>query len=195
MMRNHMLAGLATLAVSFGVGVGGAVAGEAPAPPPQKYDAQYARDRAEIEDLQARYLFALDWQDADAYAATFAPDGVLDWAGGIVRGREAIRAEVRNMRASFAKREATDAPARPARLRHLVSNVVIRVDGDRATSVAEWFEINNDSRTRWPMVQGYGHFEDEFRRVDGRWLIASHKIYNEAMDSRAAGARNPAPPP
>ena len=42
------------------------------APPPQKYDAQYARDRAEIEDLQARYLFALDWQDADAYAATFS---------------------------------------------------------------------------------------------------------------------------
>jgi uncharacterized protein (TIGR02246 family) len=162
---------------------------------PQKYDAQYARDRAEIEDLQARYLFALDWQDADAYAATFAPDGVLDWAGGVVRGREAIRTEVRGMRASFARKEAVDAPQRPARLRHFVSNTVVRIDGDVATSVAEWFEINNDSRTRWPMVTGYGHFEDEFRRVAGRWLISRHKIFNEAMDSRAAPERNPAPPP
>ena len=30
-------------------------------------------DRVEVQDLQARYLFALDWQDADAYAA-FARD-------------------------------------------------------------------------------------------------------------------------
>ncbi len=183
------------LVAAIGLLLVGTTSAAAPAMPPQRYDAAYATARAEIEDLQARYLFALDWQDADAYAATFAPDGVLDWAGGVVRGREAIRAEVRNMRASFARREAAEAPARPSRLRHLVSNVVIRIDGDRATSVAEWFEINNDSRTRWPMVTGYGHFEDQFRRVDGRWLIASHKIFNEAMDSRAADPRNPAPPP
>ena len=52
---------------------------------------QYAADRAEIEDLQARYMFALDWQDGAAYASTFAEDGVLDWAGGIVQGRAAPR--------------------------------------------------------------------------------------------------------
>lgn len=164
------------------------------APPPQKYDAQYARDRAEIEDLQARYLFALDWQDADAYAATFTSDGVLDWTGGILRGRDAIRTEVGKMRGSFAKKEAADAPMRPSRLRHLTSAAVIRVDGDRATSTVEWFEIDNDSRTRWPNVTGYGHFEDSLRRVDGQWLIASHKIYNEALEARAAGKTNPAPP-
>ena len=38
----------------------------------------YAEDRAEIEDLMARYLFAMDWGDFDAYAATFTEDGVLD---------------------------------------------------------------------------------------------------------------------
>jgi uncharacterized protein (TIGR02246 family) len=190
MNRYSVVAGLATLcAVAFGAPV------PAAAPPPQKYDAQYARDRAEIEDLQARYLFALDWQDADAYAATFTTDGVLDWAGGIIKGREAIRAEVGKMRASFAKHEATDAPLRPSRLRHLTSASVIRIDGDRALSTVEWFEINNDSRTRWPGVTGYGHFDDELRRVDGKWLISSHKIYNEAMDSRAASAKNPAPAP
>ena len=31
----------------------------------------YAEDRAAIEDLQARYLFALDFHDPDLYVSTF----------------------------------------------------------------------------------------------------------------------------
>ena len=42
----------------------------------------YASDRAEIADLMARYLFAMDYHDADAYAECFAEDGVLDYAMG-----------------------------------------------------------------------------------------------------------------
>ena len=46
----------------------------------------YAEDRAEIEDLQARYMFALDWQDADIYSDTSTEDGHC-WIGpeGIAR--------------------------------------------------------------------------------------------------------------
>jgi uncharacterized protein (TIGR02246 family) len=162
---------------------------------PQKYDAKYAGDRAEIMDLQARYLFALDWQDAEAYAGTFTPDGVLDWTGGVIKGRDAIRAEVHKMRANFEKHAAVDAPLRPARLRHLTSAPVIRVDGDRAWSAVEWFEIDDDSKKRTPAVTAYGHFEDEFRRVNGQWLISHHKIYNENLENRVAGPKNPAPAP
>ena len=157
------------------------------------YDSPYAQDRAEIEDLQARDLFALDWQDADAYAACFTEDGVLDWAGSVAKGREAIRAEVRGMRAAFAKKEAADAPRRPSRLRHFVTNVVLQVRGDAATETAYWLEVNNEVRDRWPFVGGYGHYVDPLRRVNGRWLYTSRKIYNEIMDSRAAGPENPAP--
>ena len=38
----------------------------------------YAQDRAEIEDLMARYLFAMDYHDYDAYAECFTEDGVHD---------------------------------------------------------------------------------------------------------------------
>ena len=38
----------------------------------------YARDRAQIEDLQARSLFALDFFDMDTYVSTFTEDGILD---------------------------------------------------------------------------------------------------------------------
>ena len=30
------------------------------------YGPNYGNDRAEIEDLMSRYLYAFDWQDADA---------------------------------------------------------------------------------------------------------------------------------
>src|SRR5690606_41943620 len=54
--------------------------------------ASYAGDRAKIEDLQARYLFALHFRDPEAYAATFAPDGIPDHGVGEVKGRGRIPA-------------------------------------------------------------------------------------------------------
>ena len=47
----------------------------------------YGEDRAQIEDLQARYLFALDFHDPQLYASTFTPDGILDYGEGDVKGR------------------------------------------------------------------------------------------------------------
>ena len=52
--------------------------------------AGYGDDRALIEDLQARYLFAFDFGDPEGYAGTFAPDGILDFGWGEIKGREAI---------------------------------------------------------------------------------------------------------
>jgi hypothetical protein len=51
----------------------------------------YAEDRAAIEDLQARYLFALDFHDPALYVSTFTEDGVLDYGSGDVKGRQAIK--------------------------------------------------------------------------------------------------------
>mgnify|MGYP003527436020 CR=1 FL=1 len=50
-----------------------------------------AQERAAIIDLQNRYVLAMDYFDADGYAAVFTEDGVLDWARGEVKGRAAIR--------------------------------------------------------------------------------------------------------
>ena len=184
---RQVISGVAVLAaasvVAFAAGGGKAERGGG--------GADHTADRVEVQDLQARYLFALDWQDADAYAATFTEDGVLDWAGGVIRGREAIRAEVHGMRAYFEKHEKADAPTRPARLRHFISNVVVDFDGDRATGRAYWFELNDDNRDRHPYVGGYGHYEDELRRVDGHWLFSRRRIFNEMLPDRTASMVNP----
>ena len=52
--------------------------------------AGYGDDRALIEDLQARYMFAFDYGDPDGYSGTFTPDGTLDYGGGEIKGRKAI---------------------------------------------------------------------------------------------------------
>ena len=157
-----------------------------------RYDANYASDRSQIEDLQARYLFAMNWLDAEAYAATFTEDGVLDWAGGVAQGRQAIREEIRNMAAAFAAEETEDAPLRPARKRHFITNVVVKIDGDTAVSRAYWFIFNNRNADRKGYSEAYGHYESELRKVDGQWLFSKRKIYNEEMADRTAPIANPA---
>ena len=153
-------------------------------------NSNYANDRAEIENLQARYLFALDFNDGKAYASVFAPDGELDWANGVIKGRENIVNETQVMKDKFAKGSKNN--EKPS-LRHFITSNVIEVSGDHASGRAYWFELFNDVPAGAdPVVRAYGHSEDEYRKIDGHWLWARRKIYNEMMASRLAPAANPA---
>lgn len=152
----------------------------------------YAEDRAQIENLMARYLFAMDWRDADTYASTFAKDGVLDWARGVEKGRAAIRAAVMNMREGDRAEAAKNPGKRPARRRHNITNTVIKVDGDKAVSRSYWTAYYNNNDKRTPELDGYGHYEDELIKIDGQWYFAKRKIFNEVLDSRAASDKSPA---
>jgi uncharacterized protein (TIGR02246 family) len=154
----------------------------------------YAEDRAKIEDLQARYLFALDFRDADAYAATFAEDGVLDYGAGKLVGRDAIRNMVAGLRANAARQSGEDtAGLRPAAGRHNISNIVLTIDGDRATGTAYWFHMGNANPERRAQLNSFGHYEDELVKVDGEWLFSLRKIYNEQIAEWAVGAAVPNP--
>ena len=157
-----------------------------------RYNDNYALDRSLIEDLEARYMYAMNWLDAEAYADTFTENGVLDWAGGQAVGREAIEEEIRAMAVEFAAEEAEDAPLRPARKRHFITNLAISVDGDTAVSRAYWFIMNNRNAERKGYSEAYGHFQSSLRKVDGQWLFTHRKIYNEEYPERTAPLENPA---
>src|SRR5215470_14080358 len=148
----------------------------------------YAEDRAAIEDLQARYLFALDFHDPDGYVSTFTPDGVLDYGSGEVKGREAIKAVIARMPSP-----GSTAGVRPAAARHNISNIVIKVDGDHAAGRSYWFHYSNDNPQRRGVFDGFGHYEDQLVKIDGKWLFAKRKIYNEGRDEWAyKSGKNPA---
>ncbi len=175
-----------------GFWAGAAAAGMLLAAAPAIAADSYAEDRAKIEDLQARYLFALDFRDPEAYAATFTEDGVLDYGAGKIRGRAAIVEMVANMRANAERQRAEDTSGlRPAAGRHNITNIVIEVSGDRARGTAYWFHIGNANPQRAAQVNSFGHYEDEMVKVDGEWLFSLRKIYNEQIAEWVAGAQNP----
>ena len=147
-------------------------------------------DKVAIGELQSRYMFAIDWQDAAAYGSVFTEDAKLEWPEGSAQGRDAIQNMVVGLKAYRRKLAEASAPNKPAALRHFVTNRVIKIDGDRATAVAYWLDINNDNQIRTPYVPGYGHYEDELIRTADGWRFTSRKVFNETTSSSPAD--NPA---
>ena len=159
----------------------------------------YGDDRAMIEDLQARYLFAFDWGDAEGYANTFAEDGVLNYGSGEFKGRQAIRGFMEPGDGGVEQsKPGTPEGERPRVGRHIISNIVVKIDGDKATGRAYWTHMTAGP-TGYGAVDFFGHYEDEMVKVNGEWLFARRHIYNQAIPEWSAGRNNPvvstSPPP
>ena len=155
-----------------------------------KYSANYAQDRAQIEDLMARYLFAIDYNDWDAYVETFAPDGVLEFASGSSTGRPAIRAMVAKFAEGIGRFYHTE-DGKPAKLRHVILQSVIRVEGRHAWARSLWLEMANHGPGDTMKMGTYGLYEDELVKIDGQWLFAKRQVLNEFIKNRSSGPGNP----
>jgi len=154
------------------------------------YSASYAEDRAEIEDLMARYLFAIDYFDWDSYVETFAPDGELEFASGTSKGRDAIRAAVESFSKRIGEFYHTE-DGKPATLRHVILQSSIRVEGDRAWARSLWVEMANHGPGDTMKMGTFGIYEDELRKVDGHWLFSKRRVLNEFIPNRHSGPGNP----
>lgn len=144
--------------------------------------AGYADDRAEIENLQAKYLVAMDARDSETYAETFAPDGVLVWAGGTENGR----AEIIEANANWRSAGGRGGPQEtwPSRTRHVIVNQVINVHGDTADGVAYWIAFTNNTSHRQVEPLFFGHYKDEMVKLDGKWFFKRREIFNESAPNR-----------
>jgi hypothetical protein len=147
----------------------------------------YAEDRALIEDLQSRYMFALDFGDLDKYLATFTEDGVLDIGEGECRGREAIR----KLLESIPKSAPDTSKLPPPAGRHCIANIVLKIEGNKAFGRAYWFHMSNNNPQRSSVLDSYGHYEDEMIKVNGTWLFSKRRIYNEQYPRWVASRSNP----
>jgi hypothetical protein len=154
--------------------------------------ADYAEDRAAIINLQGRYLFAMDFQDAATYASTFAEEGALNWAQGEIKGRKAIYEFMSS--GKYNPTRNAEKGQWPAASRHFITNQVIKVEGDTARALTYWFQATNNTADRRTMVLGlFGHYEDELVKINGQWYFKSRTIYNEGLEGRhKAGQKNPA---
>ena len=137
-----------------------------------------------------RYLFAIDYNDWDAYVGTFAPDGELQFASGTSKGRPAIRAMVTKFAEGIGRFYHTE-DGKPAKLRHVILQSVIRVKGDHAWGRTLWLEMANHGPGDTMKMGTYGIYEDEFTRASGQWLIYKRNVLNEFIKSRSSGPGNP----
>ena len=162
----------------------------------ERYPEGYADDRAEIVDLQGRYVMAMDYFDADGYAAVFAEDGVLDWARGLVEGRAAIRefmaSGTYDLTRGAPAAQTPDGRNWPSTVRHLITNQVIEVNGDKATALTYWIQFNNNEKRDQVVWMLFGSWYDEFVKIDGEWFFSLHRIHNEGNQRTfTAGQENP----
>jgi len=140
---------------------------------------QEAIDKMTIGEMQSRYMFALDWRDADMYASLFTDDAVLEWPEGRAEGKEAIRTSCERIGVFFDAISNATPNKKPFALRHFLTNQVFDIQGDTARAWAYWFDLSNDNMARWPYVAGYGYYEDDLVRTADGWRFSRRKVMND----------------
>ncbi len=104
-------------------------------PTPQSLQARLQRieDRAAIEQLLMEYGRAVDNRDFAAFAALFTDDGEWKGAQGSYRGPKQIQESMEKIFTAASRRH----PERGSNF-HLLTNVIINLDADRATASSKF---------------------------------------------------------
>ncbi|MBV9861353.1 MAG: nuclear transport factor 2 family protein [Alphaproteobacteria bacterium] len=123
-------------------------------------------DRLAIEDLFVRYTTALDRGDVETIVDCFTEDGALESPTvGTYSGRQGIR--------DFALRFARFRE-RGAQLRHVISNLAVRIEGDTAQATCYLLNLLTcDGRTE---VLAPGRYECDLVREEGVWRFARRLV-------------------
>jgi len=128
-------------------------------------DLQHLLDLEEIKQLRYGFSWCLETSAPDELADLFTADGVVDvgrW--GRMVGQDAIR---RGYRRAYQDAE-------PWTSMHFVTNPRIAIEAD--TARGSWYLLNAVAGSEQP-VRLVGVYEDEYRRVDGSWRIASLTLH------------------
>lgn len=127
---------------------------------------QKLQDRAEIEELVARYVIALDTRDPAMYANVFTENAVYETPMATYEGRAAIRKIVTDLQESGSANS----------LYHVMSNSSIELVSAteaRHTSYAQTVRASEGGQFT---VGFMGRYEDIIVKREGRWQIQSRKL-------------------
>lgn len=151
-----------------------------------------------VKNVKARYWYCMDTKDWAGLRDVFTDDVVFDMRAERVLARGENAADLPSTREAI---EAGDplvvvgAEAITSFLQAAVESwttvhhghaPIIEVTGsDRATGIWPLFDYIDDG-TR--AMRGYGHYHDEYRKIDGRWLISSVFLTRIRADGDHPGA-------
>jgi uncharacterized protein (TIGR02246 family) len=134
-------------------------------------------DRAQIEKLMWQYVRALDTENADAYAAVYTPDGQFGSGANAVKGREALKKMIDDLRKRAADNESKSGEKRLA-MYHVIANSYLEfLDKDHARLEAYWMTVFAAGGPKTPSrVAAAGREVDELIRLNGHWLIKTRDV-------------------
>jgi hypothetical protein len=136
-----------------------------------------AKDRADIEKLMWDYARALDTGNADAYAATYAPDGSF----GETKGTAALKKMVTDLNKSRDERKAKGEAVWGTL--HMTANHYIEFTGKDSAKIHNYWITAfvapptaagaKPPEARVPLT---GRGVDQVVRVNGKWLIKHRDV-------------------
>jgi len=123
-------------------------------------------DRMEIVDVQTRYATGVDMRDRDLYRSCFADEMEMDMSGmglgePVKMSADAWADQALSLVSGF---EATQ---------HMITNHVIRIEGDRATCVAYVKAQHYNPDNVWTVV---GYYTNTLERTAEGWKISRLKL-------------------
>jgi hypothetical protein len=118
-------------------------------------------DRLELQDLVSRLTAGLDEHRFDDLRALFVEDATAQTPGGTAQGREAVIAQATRNHRDY------------DRLQHLVSGVLVSLDGDRAAVRTNLVGIFGKSGEDGPSRVIGAVYRLEAVRTDDGWRFAS----------------------
>jgi hypothetical protein len=125
---------------------------------------QILEDRDAIRHLLERYIEFNEARDYRAYSRLFASNGELKLRRGGATGPENI---FEFMQTNFGAPLSTNSMLRNAA--HVLSNVIIEVDGDAATARSRWALLSPSKEDGAPRVAQSGFYSDKLVREKGEW--------------------------
>jgi hypothetical protein len=145
-----------------------------------------AADYIEIQQLVARYAYALDTaaDHGDAYAQLFTPDGAFAARTGHpydIKGRAQL--------AAYAAGDLTHRG--PAYVRDYATNVIIHPSPEGATGrvYVVWIEVGENGNPG--VVQSGGHYEDVYVKTRDGWRIKTRAFVPSRLGARDVYDANP----
>jgi uncharacterized protein (TIGR02246 family) len=131
-------------------------------------------DRIAVEDVMARYVWAVDSLDPEGYVAVFTDDAIIDANGSISKGHDEIRKIVTNL---IQRRDENRAKGLPtSNLYHVVSSVRITFPKPgEALHQSYWQTVRRDKDGKM-IAAAMGRSEDRLVKRSGTWLIQWRKL-------------------
>jgi ketosteroid isomerase-like protein len=124
-------------------------------------------EKLKIFELFSEYTLAFDRQDAEGIVNCFTADGVFGFGDRGLFGREKIR--------EYARVHAT------IRSRHLTTSPVYRIDEGGESATGQSTVVMTIPTPSGYKVGFIGWYDDELRKVGGKWLISRRWVTDERL--------------